>query len=75
MTAKERVEQELQELQARLRKLEVFTKDHTNNPNHIINQLPQDQRRLLLVQLSTMQDYEKILIKRLELWSDLSIDK
>ena len=71
-TPKQRAEFELYELELRLSKLEAFIGDyHANQPQDTTFwKLPADQRGLLLIQRTCMQDYAKVLRDRLKIWSD-----
>lgn len=73
-TAKERVQEERAELQAKICKLEnLLGKVKTNNmPNHdkLLKSMSKEQRKLLAKQLRIMKDYEHILKRRLDLWID-----
>lgn len=70
MTAKQRVQDELEQLQYKLDKLDKALEGRLNNPNHFVNNLPADQRRLLLHQQAVMHDYANILQQRLNIWVD-----
>lgn len=65
ISVKQRVENELQELNNRLVKLKEFI-----NNESTFRTLPKGQQKLLKKQYSTMKSYKKILEKRISIWID-----
>jgi len=64
LTAKERVEIELKELDEKLTKLDSFV------GTEMFKKLSEQQKRLLQIQACAMATYSNILVTRLELWED-----
>lgn len=71
-TAKDRVKEELNELNTRIEKLDnLVGKVKTENmPNHqkLLDSLSNEQKKLLRKQLKVMKEYKRILEKRLTIW-------
>lgn len=67
MTAKERVEQEIRELNERMDNLAKFLYVH----NTIKENMSMEERFLLSMQLNAMIYYKLILERRLEIWREL----
>ena len=71
-TVKDRVKEELSELNARIEKLDnLVGKVKTENmPNHqkLLDSLSNEQKKLLRKQLKVMKEYKRILEKRLAIW-------
>lgn len=65
MTAKERVKQELKELEEKKVKLARFIE------TEIYMRMTEEEKDLLVLQFIAMGDYAKILKRRLEIWREL----
>ena len=74
LSAKDRVKNEMLDLDEKILKLENFLgKVQSNNaPNHekLLNSLSGEQKKLLKKQLKVMKTYSHILSKRLKIWTD-----
>ena len=74
LSAKDRVKNEMLDLDEKIFKLENFLgKVQSNNaPNHekLLNSLSGEQKKLLKKQLKVMKTYSHILSKRLKIWTD-----
>lgn len=65
MSAKERVEIELKELNEKIDKLDTFIKT-----NRVWQTLSMQMQSLMLMQLDVMKQYSTLLTQRLAIWAD-----